>query len=73
MNNNLMNLFQNFMQNPYQMLAQRGINLPQGMNDPNAIIQHLMDSGKVDQQAYNEASQRANQMKNNPMFRQLFR
>lgn len=43
--------------NPAQVLQQVGLNIPQGMSDPNAIIQHLLQSGQVPQEAYNKALQ----------------
>lgn len=56
------------MNNPIQMLFQvmksRGINIPQNvnMNDPNAIIQYLMNNGKISQDQYNAAYQKYRQM-----------
>ena len=69
--NNMMSMFQNFMQNPMSYLA--GMNIPQGMSDPNQIIQQLMNSGRINQGQYNQAQQMARQMRNNPAFRQYFR
>lgn len=64
MNSNIMQMFQTFMQNPAQMLAQRGINIPQQMaNDPNAIMQHLMSTGQINQTQYNQAQQMAQQFR----------
>ena len=41
-----------------ELLKQQGISIPQGMeNNPNAIIQHLMQSGKVPQNRLNMAQQ----------------
>lgn len=63
--NNMMQLLreiQNYMQNPAQMLAQRGINIPQQMaNDPDAIIRHLMNTRQMNQAQYNEGQQMAKQ------------
>ena len=54
---NIMSALQKLKQNPMQFLAQRNLNIPQNIaNDPNAIIQHLMNTGQVSQQAYNRAS-----------------
>lgn len=62
--NNLLQMFQSFMQNPAQMLAQRGINIPQQiMNDPNAIMRHLMSTGQMSQEQYNQAQQTAQQFR----------
>lgn len=59
-----MNALQQIKSNPTQFLAQRGIQVPPNIaNDPNAIIQHLMNTGKIDQQQYNNAVQMAQQYK----------
>ena len=52
--------------NPAILLSSK-FNIPQGMNDPNQIIQHLLNTGQVSQDAVN----RAMQMRNNPMIQQL--
>lgn len=53
---------QNLKQNPMQFLMQKKFNIPQNIsNDPNAIIQHLMNTGQVSQQQYNYASSMAKQ------------
>ena len=62
MNNSIagiMQMVQQFKSNPMQMLMQRRMNLPQGisMNDPNAILNHLVQSGQVSQQQINQAYQ----------------
>ena len=56
MNNNMFSMLQQLQSNPMAMLS-RKFNLPQGMDvsDPNTIIQHLMNTGQVSQQAYNNA------------------
>lgn len=65
MPNNVFQQFQQFRQNPMQWLASRGMQVPQEIaNDPNAIIQHMMNSGKITQQQYNQAAQMARQMQN---------
>ena len=60
---NPMQMLQQLQQNPVQMLRQAGLNVPDNLNDPNAIIQHLMNSGQVSQDAYNKARQMAAQFK----------
>jgi len=65
--NDIMNLLQQIRQNPYQVLSQR-FNLPQNLNSPNDIIQHLLNSGQVTQTQVNNATQ----MMNNPMIKRLF-
>lgn len=59
---NIMQMLQQLKQNPMQMLQRAGLNVPQGMNDPNAIIQHLMQSGQLTQDRYNQLYQMAQQM-----------
>lgn len=60
---NPMQMLQQLRQNPAQMLRQAGLNVPDNLNDPNQIIQHLMNSGQVSQDAYNRARQMAAQFK----------
>lgn len=67
-----MSQFKGFMGNPMQMLLQNKLNVPQNMaNDPNAIIQHLMNSGVMSQEQYNQLKQTAGQIQNNPQFQQM--
>ena len=44
-------------QNPSGMLQQAGFNVPQGMNNPQQIIQHLIQSGQVPQNRYTQVLQ----------------
>lgn len=48
--------------NPLGMLKQYGFNVPDNLNNPNDIVQHLMNSGQVSQEMYNKARQMAQQM-----------
>jgi hypothetical protein len=66
--NQLMNMYQQLRSNPIQMLARR-YNLPQGMNmnNPNDIIQHLLNTGQINQAQVNQLMG----MRNNPMIQQL--
>lgn len=59
---NPMALIQQLKQNPLGVLRQYGFNVPSNLNDPNAIIQHLMNSGQINQQQYNKAREMAQQM-----------
>lgn len=68
LNANLLNLISQFRANPMQMIMQR-YNLPQGLNNPQDIVQHLLNTGQVTQQQVNSAMQ----MKNNPAIQNLFR
>ena len=66
--NDVMNFYQQLRQNPIQMLSKR-FNLPQNldMNNPNDIIQHLLNTGQVSQNQVNQVMG----MRNNPMIQQL--
>ena len=66
--NNLLNIYQQFRANPMQMLAKK-YNLPNNLNDPNEIIQYLLNSGQITQQQVNQAMQ----MRNNPVIQQLMK
>ena len=57
------NILSQFMENPMQMLLKR-YNIPQGMTNPQDIIQHLLNTNQVSQAQVNQAMQ----MRNNPMF-----
>lgn len=54
-------LLQQLKANPMAILSRR-FNLPQGMSDPNAIIQHLMQTGQVSQEKVNAAVQQAQRL-----------
>lgn len=64
----LMSMYQKMKNNPMQVLSQR-FNIPQDVNvkDPNAIIQHLLNSGQVSQAQVNNVMN----MRNNPMVQML--
>jgi hypothetical protein len=66
--NNMLNMLNQFKQNPMGMLSKR-FNIPQDMNDPNQILQHLLNSGQVSQEQVN----RVMQMKNDPQIQRLLR
>ena len=57
MPNQMMGMLGQLKANPLQFLMQRRINLPQGvnMNDPQAIINSLVQSGRVNQEQINAA------------------
>lgn len=67
MNNNFMQLVQAFRGNPIGMLSQR-FTIPQGVNQPQDIIQYLLNTGQVTQEQVNQAMQ----MRNDPSLKQLF-
>lgn len=70
--NNLFNQFQTFMQNPMSFISK--LNIPQQyMNNPNDVIQYLMNTGRLSQEQYNQAVSKAKELENNPMFKQFFK
>ena len=56
-NTNPMQMLHSLKQNPSGMLQQAGFNVPQGMNNPQQIIQHLIQSGQVPQNRYTQVLQ----------------
>ena len=55
---NPMAMLQQLRQNPIAFLRSRGMNVPENIaGNPNAIIQHLMNSGQVSQSQYDRARQ----------------
>lgn len=55
---NIMSMLQQFRQNPMQMLMQRRMNVPANIsNDPQAILNHLLQTGQVSQDQVNRAYQ----------------
>lgn len=57
---NIMQMLQQFRQNPMQVLMQRKLNVPPNIaNDPQAILNHLLQTGQVSQQQVNNAYQMA--------------
>jgi hypothetical protein len=62
MNNpvNFMQMLGQIKADPLSFLG-RKYNIPQGMTNPNDIIQHLMNTGQVSQQQYNAVNQAARQ------------
>lgn len=59
---NMMKMFQQFRSNPMQMLSRR-FSIPDGINDPNEILQHLVNTNQVSQDQINQISQMANMFK----------
>lgn len=57
--NNMLNMIQQFRENPMSFLS-RKFNIPQNMNNPNDIIQHLLNSGQVTQAQVDNAMRRLN-------------
>lgn len=65
----LSQMYAQFQRNPMGMLARR-FNIPQGMNSPQDIVQHLLNSNQVTQDQVNGAMQ---QLRNMPGMRNMFR
>jgi hypothetical protein len=59
MQNNMIQMLMQLKSNPMAVLGQR-FNLPQNVNDPNAILQHLLNTGQVSQSQVNQAMQMRN-------------
>lgn len=55
-------MLQKIRQDPVGVLRQAGYNLPENMNDPRQIIQHLMNSGQRSQAQLAQAQQIAQRM-----------
>jgi hypothetical protein len=51
--NNPLAMLDQLKQNPYQLLAQRGFNIPQNLYNPNDILQYLINTNQVTQQQVN--------------------
>lgn len=61
---NMMQMLSQLKQNPMQFLMQRKFNVPQDVaNDPNAILNHLLKTGQVNQSQVNSAYQMAQRFK----------
>lgn len=59
---NLIQIAQTIRANPAAFFQQRGLQLPAGMTDPNAILSHFAQSGQLSQGQINMAYQQAQQM-----------
>lgn len=47
--------------NPAAVLKQRGLNIPDGMSDPQQIVQHLISSGQISNNALQAVMQMVGQ------------
>ena len=65
---NLFTMLSQLKQDPVAMLSTK-YNVPQGMTDPNEILQHLLTTGQVSQDQVNKIMQ----MRNDPRFQQFIR
>lgn len=59
-----MGLMNSMKQNPVETLAKYGMNIPTNLSNPQDIIQHLLNTGQINQQQVNNAQM----MKDSPMF-----
>lgn len=57
----IMSMLPQLRSNPVGFLKQYGLNVPDNISGPNDIIQHLMNSGQINQAQYNQARQMAQQ------------
>lgn len=62
------NLLQQLKQDPAGTLARRRYNIPQGMTNPSDIMQYLLNTGQITQNAVNNA----NQQFHSPFIQQIF-
>lgn len=60
-------MYQQFRQNPLSFLT-RKYNIPSGLNDAQAIIQHLLNSGQITQTQLNDVVK----LRNTTTFKNLF-
>lgn len=56
---NMMQMLMQLKQNPAGLLQQKGFNVPANVQNPQEIIQYLMNSGQVNQNQLNQAQQMA--------------
>ena len=64
MGGNIMQMVQQLKSNPMQFIMQRRLNIPQNinMNDPNAILNYLVQSRQISQDTINTAYKMAQSM-----------
>lgn len=65
--NQIMQAVQQLKANPSAILGPR-FNIPQNLNDPNTIIQHLLNTGQIKQEQVNQLMS----LRNAPFFRGMF-
>lgn len=56
---NIFSMLQNIKANPSAVLSRAGFNIPQGMNNPQDIVNHLMQTGQINGQRLARAQQMA--------------
>ena len=57
--NNMMQMLAQLKQNPLALLQRAGFNIPANINSPQQIIQHLTQTGQINQNQLNQAQQMA--------------
>ena len=60
---NIFNMMMQFRQNPLGILQQR-YHIPNGLNTPDQILKHLVDTGQV-------TEQQINSVRNNPLMQYI--
>jgi len=58
----IMNMMSQFRQNPMAMLQKSGLNIPSNLSNPTEIINHLVQSGQINQNQLNQAQQIAHML-----------
>lgn len=67
--NNPLQLMQMLQASPAQLLRRAGLNIPDNLNDPQQIVEHLTRTGQISQERLNQAQQMANQFKSNAQWK----
>ena len=57
--NNMMQMLAQLKQNPLALPQRAGFNIPANINSPQQIIQHLTQTGQINQNQLNQAQQMA--------------
>lgn len=55
--NNFQNALSRLKANPAQLLSNAGYNIPSGLSDPRQILNHLVQSGQINQQRLAQVQQ----------------
>ena len=70
---NFMNGFKQMASNPAQYMMQKYGISKDIANNPNAIIQQMMQDGRLSQEQFEAARNTAMKIQNNPMFKQFMK
>lgn len=63
--------FIRFAMNPMQYFNQMGIQIPQNCQTPDQMVQYFMNSGRLNQQQYNNVVAQSRQIQKDPAFNQM--